>query len=139
MSTCLSDVNVKSIPTYTFHDGFSIYSTLLKGVLPNSLRKIYATSEEVVERFYRACIGWVRYKPLYTYITRREEYGQVINDMREKLSEVLPKVCSFFNRPEFSDILHELYTYDAKVKEHYADFERSKELWEKMKAHLASL
>lgn len=139
LSTCLSDVNVKSIPTYTFHDGFSIYSTLLKGVLPNSLRKIYATSEEVVERFYRACIGWVRYKPLYTYITRREEYGQVINDMREKLSEVQPKVCSFFNRPEFSDILHELDTYDAKVKEHYADFERSKELWEKMKAYLASL
>lgn len=136
LSTCLSEVNVKYIPTFTFHDGFSIYSCLLKGVLPNTLYKIKANSEEVIGRFYRACVGWVRYKPLYTYITRRDDYDTIIADMREKLTEVLPKICSFFNRSEFSQIIEELDHYDDQVKIHFAQFERSKEIWNKMKEYI---
>ena len=51
LSTCLKDVNVKHIPSYTFHDGFAYYRHLLKGVLPNVLKPIDFGSEEVINRF----------------------------------------------------------------------------------------
>lgn len=136
LSTCLEKVNVKYIPSYTFHDGFSIYSSLLKGVLPNRLKRIETFSEQVITRFYSACVGWVRYKPLYTYITLRNRYEEIIGQMRESLEEVTPKICSYFNRGKFMDILTELNRYDQNVKVHYEEFEKTKEIWEKVKSSL---
>ncbi len=136
LSTCLTDCTVKLIPTYTFHDGFSMYNNLLKGVLPTRLNRIESTkSMEVVDRFLRACKGWVRYKPLYTYITQREEYEEVIAQMREKLEKTIPLICSFFNMSQFSEILDELDKFDSLVKTHYNQFESCKKIWHKIKEY----
>ena len=134
LSTCLSNSTVKLIPVYTFHDGFSIYSNLLKGVLPTNLRNIDPLeSSEIVNRFYRACLGWVRYKPLYIYITNREKYGQIIANMRQALKTTLPHICTYFNMIEFNNILDELDKFDEQVEKHYNEFEKSKEIWNKIK------
>lgn len=139
LSTCLTSSTVKLIPTYTFHDGFSIYNNLLKGVLPTSLKNIDPLeSMEVVNRFYRACLGWVRYKPLYMYITHREEYEEIIETMKKNLKETLPQICSYFNMQEFNNILDELEKFDSQVENHFREFEKAKMLWQSIKASLTN-
>jgi len=139
LSTCLKDSTVKLIPTYTFHDGFSIYNNLLQGVLPTMLKKINPLeSMEIVNRFYKACLGWVRYKPLYMYITHREEYEEIIKGMRENLQQTLPQICAYFNMAEFNEILDELEKFNREVENHFNEFEKAKEIWQAIKASLVS-
>ena len=133
LSTCLTHSTVKLIPTYTFHDGFSIYCNLLQGVLPTKLKNINPLeSMEIVNRFYKACLGWVRYKPLYMYITHREKYDEIINDMRENLQKTLPQICAYFNMSDFNDILGELDKFDSEVENHYNEFEKAKQIWKEI-------
>ncbi len=136
LSTCLGDVNVKYIPTYTFHDGFGQYGRLLNGVLPNQLQPIQAGEHEVVTRFYKACVGWVRYKPLYTYLTQPGSFEAIMENMQIQLESVIPKICSYFNRREFAEILKEFEQYRSKVKIHEGEFTKCKHIWEKVKASL---
>ena len=137
LSTCLSDRTVLRVPCYTFHDGFSTYNRLLSGVLPTKLKFIEADNEKIIERFYRACIGWIRYKPLLMYITQPESYENNIEEMREKLEETLPKVCDYFNHPEFMNIMNELEKYHNNTIKHYLKFEETQLVWKKIMNHFA--
>lgn len=137
LSTCLSDRSVLRVPCYTFHDGFSTYNNLLSGVLPTKLKFIEADNEKIIERFYKACIGWIRYKPLLTYITQPDAYETTIKEMRESLKETLPKICNHFHHPEFMNILGELDKYHKNTKKHYDKFEETKFVWEKIMNHFA--
>src|SRR5665647_3680268 len=92
LSTCLSERKVLRVPCYTFHDGFSTYNHIIEGVLPIRLKFIKADNEKITTRFYKACIGWIRYKPLLLYITQPDSYEQKIAEMREQLVETLPKI-----------------------------------------------
>jgi len=132
LSTCLSQRKVLRVPCYTFHDGFSTYNHLMDGVLPIKLKYIKADSEQIVNRFYRACIGWVRYKPLLLYITQRENYENKIMEMREKLSDTLPKICDYFKRKDFMNISKELERYNKNVERHYKQFIETQEIWKKI-------
>lgn len=137
LSTCLTNSTVKLIPTYTFHDGFSIYNNLLQGVLPTKLKKINPLeSMEIVNRFYKACLGWVRYKPLYMYITHRDEYEKIIKDMRENLQNTLPQICAYFNMADFNNILAELEKFNNEVDNHFNEFEKAKKIWQGIKESL---
>ncbi len=116
MSTCITKRNVKKIPVYTFHDGFGFYSSLLRGVLPMELRKISLyDSVAVIDRFYRACIGWMRYKPLYTYLTQSNLYQDIMEQSRHNLEASLENVCAYFNNWNFQQILINLDTYTAQM------------------------
>lgn len=133
LSTCLHEYNVKSIPVYTFHDGFSFYGSLLKGVLPMSLKKISLyDSGTVMNRFYKACIGWVRYKPLYTYLTQRDDYDEIIRQSKENLAQSIPRICAYFNSSDFARLNAELENYSNSVQEHYDLFQKSKEVWKRI-------
>ena len=74
LSTMLNERKVLKVPCYTFHDGFSLYNHMLEGVLPIHLSAITEKSAQVMTRFINACIGWIRYKPLLTYITQHAKY-----------------------------------------------------------------
>jgi hypothetical protein len=132
LSTCLSERKVMRIPCYTFHDGFSTYNHLLEGVLPIHLKYIKADDDEIIARFYRACLGWVRYKPLLVYITNRGAYEETIGDMRKRLDESLPKICEYFGKPEFMNVAAELEKYHEQVKSHYREFQNVKKAWAKI-------
>ncbi len=137
LSTCLHKHTVKRIPTYTFHDGFSMYGTLLNGVLPTDLHNVsFYDSGAIIQRFYRACIGWVRYKPLYIYITRRSDYQAIMEDTIGRLKKAIPRVCAYFNNYDFENILIELEKYNSKVIQHSQDFEHARHTWEKLKSTL---
>lgn len=137
LSTCLTDRTVLSVPCYTFHDGFSTYSRLLEGVLPTRLKFNIADNEQVITRFYNACIGWIRYKPLLLYITQPERYKEIIAEMKEKLESVLPKICVYFQKPEFMNILPELNKYYDRIEEDYLAFQETQAVWAKVMKHFA--
>ena len=138
LSTCLSDRLVLKVPCYTFHDGFSTYNHLLDGVLPVHLDFISADSKPIIDRFYRACIGWIRYKPLLLYITQRETYEERIAEMQKQLEATLPSVCAYFGSMEFMHISTELKKYHKNVAVHYQEFLETKEVWAKIMDHFAS-
>lgn len=137
LSTCLSDRKVLRVPCYTFHDGFSTYNHLLEGVLPTRLKFIKADTDPIITRFYKACIGWIRYKPLLLYITQPDQYQEKINAMREQLKETLPKICTYFGQPDFIQVAEELDKYDRNVKKHYAEFIKTQQVWAKIMDHFA--
>lgn len=139
LSTCLSDRQVLKVPCYTFHDGFSTYNHLLDGVLPVRLKFISADNEQVITRFYRACLGWIRYKPLLLYITQPDRYSEIIKEMQESLSISLPKVCEYFNHPEFMNIMVELKKYHKNVVKHHEEFLKVQEAWAKIMKYLAQI
>lgn len=132
LSTCLSDRKVLRVPCYTFHDGFSTYNHVLDGVLPTKLKYIKTDTEQVSERFYRACLGWIRYKPLLLYITQPEQYEEKIQQIKDQLALTLPRICSFFGRGDFMKIGHELESYHRNVKKHYQDFIETQKAWKKI-------
>lgn len=132
LSTCIGEYNIRKIPCYTFHDGFSTYEHLLIGVLPNKLQVIRADISVNAKRFLKASIGWVRYKPLLLYITQRDNYEAEIVKMKENLSVVIPKICDYFGNDKFKTILDELEFYHTHVEDHYKDFENTKSAWAKV-------
>ena len=132
LSTCLGERKVLRVPCYTFHDGFSIYRNLMNGVLPIKLKNIPANSEAIVNRFYSACIGWVRYKPLLIYITQQDHYEEKIEEMREQIAASLPSICNYFGRRDFMNISLELEKYNRNVKKHYQQYLKTQEIWEKI-------
>lgn len=139
MSTLLSDRKVMRVPCYTFHDGFSTYQHIMDGVLPTRLRAIRADTDAVISRFYHACVGWVRYKPLLLYITQRDDYDKKIREMREKLAATLPKVSAYFNSNAFMGIEQELEHYHRNVKKHFDQFEKAQRTWSDVRDYLCSV
>ena len=137
LSTCLSERKVLRVPCYTFHDGFSTYNCLLEGVLPIRLKFIKADTDKITTRFYKACIGWIRYKPLLLYITQPDHYEEKIKEMREQLNETLPKICAFFGRPDFMNVSTELDKYHKNVRKHYREFLETQHIWSKIMEHFA--
>ncbi len=137
LSTCLSERKVLRVPCYTFHDGFSTYNHLLEGVLPIRLKFIKADTEQITTRFYKACIGWIRYKPLLLYITQPDRYEEKIEEMREQLKETLPKICAYFGQPDFINVLAELEKYHKNVKKHYREFLETQRIWSNIMEHFA--
>lgn len=137
LSTCLSERKVLRVPCYTFHDGFSTYNHLLEGVLPIRLKFIKADTEQITTRFYKACIGWIRYKPLLLYITQPDHYEEKIKEMREQLNETLPKICTYFGQPDFINVLAELEKYHKNVEKHYREFLKTQRIWAKIMEHFA--
>src|SRR5690606_4093130 len=123
---------VVKVPCYAFHDGFSMYKSLLNGVLPVVLLPIKNTSVEVRTRFINATVGWIRYKPLLVYITDRENFELTMDSMHKNLTYSIPKLCEYFKTEEFCKILIEFEKYRKNVKKHFNDFEKTKITWTRL-------
>jgi len=131
LSTCLEDKKVMRVPAYTFHDAFLKYHALLHGVLPRRFDPVEALDPAVVKRFAKAAIGWVRYKPLLTYVTDRSAYAATMESMEDTFARLGPGLRAHFKADEFTRLLPELRRYAAKVPEHYELFEQTKAAWTK--------
>lgn len=109
-----------------------MYNNILNGVLPTSLDAIDSISPVNLKRFINATIGWVRYKPLLIYITKRERFEQTMIEMEEKLNRTIPKLGVYFETKEFEKIHKELAYYRKNVVKHFNDFEATKLAWAKL-------
>lgn len=136
LSTMLHDRIVRKIPCYAFHDGFSTYHDLLEGVLPIKLSPVKATSPALVTRFLNACIGWVRYKPLLTYITKPDRFELEMTEMEQALSITLPKLAKYFQNERFMLVLPELQKYRKNVKKHFQQFALTQDVWNRIVSHI---
>ena len=103
------------------------------------MKFIKADTEQITTRFYKACIGWIRYKPLLLYITQPDRYEEKIAQMREQLNETLPKICTYFGQPDFINVLGELEKYHKNVEKHYHVFLETQRIWAKIMEHFAHL
>lgn len=134
-STMLKDSTVKKIPIYHFHDGFLKYTNIMKEKYPKSLRKI-TTEENIETRFMQASLGWIKYKPLFMYITNRKLYKDNISIVKEKLKISIPKINKVFNKVEFGELIKALEEEDKKVEKNYKDYLRTNEIWNNIKDKL---
>jgi len=135
-STLLGDSKIVRIPVYHFHDGFLKYTEIMDRVYPKALRKINIKEEKIKTRFLKATMGWIKYKPLLLYITDRESYKSKIEDMVNKLQEIVPKLNKIFDDDCFTDLLKELEKYDREIEQHYKDYIRTNEIWNKLKTKI---
>lgn len=132
MSTALKDLTVLKVPCYTFHDGFSLYNNLLTGVLPLYLESIESNSPVILKRFIQASIGWIRYKPLMIYITNRENYESVMEEVQMKLKATIPRFCAYFQTKDFEKIYSEFARYSKSAPKHFKEFETTKLAWKNL-------
>ena len=132
-STLLGNSKIFRIPVYHFHDGFLKYTEIMDKVYPKCLRKINIKEECIETRFLKATIGWIKYKPLLLYIKDRVSYKNKIEEMKNKLVEIIPKLNSIFNKNSFSILLEELDKYDRDVEKHYDDYKHTNEIWNELK------
>ena len=132
-STWLTNCKVLQVPTYHFHDGFLKYTNILDGQYPTEFLEIKMKDDIIIKRFLDASIGWIKYKPLLTYISRRSKYKQIINETKKNLQQSIFRMNKMFNNYDFSILLDELEKYDTNVEKHYEEYIRSFEIWTKLK------
>lgn len=130
MSTALSHLKVLKVPCYTFHDGFGKYKHLLNGVLPLKLSGITQSDPGVVDRFLKAAIGWVRYKPLLTLVTNEERFEHIMDEVEYKLEVSTRKLVKYFDNMEFNKVLTEFRKYRRLAPGHNREFQKTKLAWE---------
>lgn len=133
-STLLEDSKTIKIPVYHFHDGFLKYTQIMEESYPKCLRKINVKEDKIKNRFLKASVGWIKYKPLLLYIKNKEEYKKEIINMKRKLKDIVPKLNSIFNDNCFSILIEELEKYDENVEKHYNEYIRTNEIWNKLKS-----
>ncbi len=132
LSTMLKDRAVLRIPTYTFHDGFSSYPHILDGALPVNLKSIDPASPKTITRFAYACTGWIRYKPLFLYVTDKNNYAQRIVDVRHKLKTSIAPLANYFKDGRFLEIPKDFERYHQNVGKHFYEYLLVQETWEKI-------
>ena len=125
--------SVMKTPLYHFHDGFLKYKGIMSGKYPKKLKKIELKDENVGTRFFKASIGWLKYKPLLIYIQNRRKYKEEITKMRECLKISIPQIDKLFPDIDFSQLMPILDQYDEEVQKHYKEFVETNKAWNKVK------
>ena len=131
--TVSKNTQIISVPAYHFHDGFLRSTGLMKEKFPKHPLKIMLEDNGIEQRFYKATLGWIKYKPLYTYINDRENYKNIINTSIQNLEKSVYKLSKQFETCDFSSLITELKDYDKNVKKHYAEYIRTNEIWDELK------
>ena len=138
-SMMLDNCKVVKTPVYHFHDGFLKFTGIMSGKFPKKLRRIEPKDQNVALRFYKASVGWLKYKPLLLYIRNKKEYRDEINKIRENLKVSIPVMNNIFKDQSFDNLLNVLDIYDQNVQKHYKDFQEANRIWNKIKMNIANL
>lgn len=133
----LTESKVIKVPVYHFHDGFLKYTEIMNNVFPTYLRKIGKNEAKVIEeRFLQASRGWIKYKPLFLYITDKENYDEKINKIDANLSDCILKINEIFEHEDFTVVLDDFRTYHNRVKEDYKKYLDVNQIWSKLKKNI---
>ena len=129
----LKNSKVIKVPVYHFHDGFLKYTNILRGKYPKTLRKIKVEDEQIAKRFIQASRGWIKYKPLFQYVTKPETYQEDMQMIHEKLKLGIPEINKLFEGENCNILLSDLEQYNKNVKKHYEEYLKTNEIWNKLK------
>ncbi|MBR2725878.1 hypothetical protein IKE87_01235 [Candidatus Saccharibacteria bacterium] len=129
----LDKCKVMKVPIYHFHDGFLGYTGITEGRLPDELDPIYTRDDLVKKRFYGACLGWIKYKPLFLYISDWKNYQENIGRTYRELNKSVDEVSRICGKYDFRNVYKELEKYDKNVKNDYENFSKAKQIWKMLK------
>ena len=132
----LKDAKVLKIPVYHFHDGFLKYKQVMKNDFPKKLRLIRHSEDSVEKRFYKACLGWIKYKPLLMYLMEKDKYREIMDNVYEKLNNSISGIASLYKEYNFYDLLDALKKYDENVEKDYETFIETNNVWNELKTKL---
>ena len=129
----LAEAKVMKVPVYHFHDGFLKYRQIMSNKFPKTLRLIRHSEDTVEKRFYKACLGWIKYKPLLVYILEKDKYRDIINDVYNRLEKSIPKINSLYPNYDFRQITEALKIYDQNVENDYNSYIEVNNIWNELK------
>ena len=132
----LTDCKVLRVPAYHFHDGFLKYTEIQDGEFPDELRLIKSNESSVDKRFYKCCLGWIKYKPLLMYLLERDTYKKDIQKVYKKLEASIDKINSIYENCDFTNVYKALEECDKNVEEDYATLEKTNNVWNELKTKL---
>lgn len=132
-ATVEKETKVMSVPVYHFHDGFLKFTSLMKERFPKKPLKIVLEDNSVEQRFYKATIGWTKYKPLYFYLTDKKHYKEIIKDSKINLEKSASKMNTLFETCDFTSLIDILDEYDKNVEKHYKEYLETNRIWDKIK------
>ena len=131
----LGNSKVIKVPVYHFHDGFLKYKCIMKEDYPKEFKLIKASDKTIEKRFFKACQGWIKYKPLLLYLLKRDNYDYEVRKVKVKLKRSIRRIDYLFDDSNFKRLTDDLEEYSSKVKEHYNDFIEVNEIWKEIKAN----
>ena len=132
-STLLTEAKVVKVPTYHFHDSFLKYPEIVKGRFPKKFEKVSLDDAAIGERFLKASMGWIKYKPLLMYVMQRNTYLKDIEITKDKLRNSIEKINNTFPNNNFLCLLGILEKYDENVQKHYKEYLRTNDVWNRIK------
>ncbi|MFQ5531246.1 MAG: hypothetical protein ACE5ES_01380 [Candidatus Nanoarchaeia archaeon] len=116
----LSDLVVKEVKSYIFHDPFKVYPEIFEGKFPEILKRIPLTSDSK-QRFANALMGWLKYAPILINLTSNseEKKQQKIKEMLNKIEEPTQELANLLDLPELKECKKILAKYNRNVEFHY--------------------
>lgn len=138
-SSLLGNCKVTKVPVYHFHDGFLKYMQIMKGRNPKKLRRINVDEESIEHRFLQASLGWIKYKPLYMYISDKDNYKTKSNEVKRKLEKCIPQMNKLFAHNDLREVLDSFNIWNEKVKKHYEEYYKTNEIWNVIKSKITEI
>ncbi|MCI8620817.1 MAG: hypothetical protein HFJ50_03225 [Clostridia bacterium] len=135
--TLLTEAKVVKVPTYHFHDSFLKYPEIVRGKFPKEFEKVSLDDEAIGDRFLKASLGWIKYKPLLMYIMQRTTYLTDIEIAKEKLRNSINNINEIFPHSDFLSLLGELEKYDEDVQKHYKEYLKTNDVWNRIKNYIS--
>lgn len=136
-SLCLNNTKVVSVPVYHFHDPFLKYTNILKGgEYPTAFEKAEPQDEKTEQRFYQASRGWIKYRPLYLYLTSPKHYEKEMKTTINNLKLGVSEMNKLFPNKDFSILLSDLEQYSSNVEQDAKNFVNTQKIWDKVKNSL---
>ena len=129
----MKDTRVLQIPVYHFHDSFLKYTGILNKEYPEFIEEVKQEDEEIKKRFIHVSKGWMKYRPLYLYITDRKKYEQEIELTKQNLNKGVPAMNEIFGTNEFNGLFNELDRYAERVEDDYKHYLAVNKIWKKIK------
>ncbi len=132
-ATVPKETKVVSVPVYHFHDGFLKFTNLMKEKYPNKPLSVELDDNGIEQRFYKATLGWTKYKPLYFYINDNKNYRKIIDNSLNCLERSVDIISKQFTTCDFRNLISELQTYDKAVETHYNEYLEVNRIWDEIK------
>lgn len=135
-SVMLDNLKIYKIPIYHFHDGFLKCTSIMKNKFPSKLNRIDSDENNIEQRFLKASIGWIKYKPLLMYIENKDTYKENIKKVMKKLNSSASKMNHLFENSDFTKLISILEEYDENVEQHYKEFLMINDVWNRLKIQI---
>ncbi|TKJ17625.1 hypothetical protein CEE44_03785 [Candidatus Woesearchaeota archaeon B3_Woes] len=132
----IPDLSILKIPVYTFHDPFQKYWQITQRQYPEEIEPIEVIPG-TIDRFCKACIGWIKYAPFLIQLTSQDEqeYRERIAAMEQPLKEIGSEINRQLNWKEFDQMAPILLAYDSRSRQDIQDLKIAKGAWAEIVQH----